>query len=197
MSNKLDFYKFCKVCEERGWSDSAFKQFQLTHPGVLWRKVGKSNYQVSFRRNEGWLDVTSFSSNLESSMIHDLIVQLNRCGKVFSTEELLRRFNWDGLTTGSLIKAGIISEDQLFDHEKEKELSILREEKMKLQRELNQWKSKCAESTKSLERMTEQHSHLVKVIKAAINFIKDNTGFTGLSKEQSQTLLEYLKGKLS
>lgn len=197
MSNKLDFYKLCKVCEEKGWSDSALKQFQLTHPGVLWRKVGKSNYQVSFRRNEGWLDVSSFSSNLESSMIHDLIVQLNRCGKVFSTEELLRRFNWDGLTTGSLIKAGIISEDQLFDHEKEKELSILKEETMKLQRELNQWKSKCVESTKSLEQMTEQHSHLVKVIKAAINFIRDNTGFTGLSKEQSQTLLEYLKGKLS
>lgn len=106
MSNKLDFYHSLiqyqsnkKVPYER-----LLKEFQATHPGVQWRKVGKDEYQVKFRQSEQWLNVSSWLSNYLSVERKRLIDQIRHSSQIFSTEEILEQFDCSNVSTDFLLK---------------------------------------------------------------------------------------------
>lgn len=204
MSNKVDFYNFLQECGERGPTDVEFRRFQHAHPGVLWRKVGKSNYQISFRRNEGWLDLESFSGNLISSMSHNLIGQFNKCGKVMSEGKLLKLLNIGKLSPKALASVGLFTEDVVREQVEARLQTELSKVNIKLvEAELEEakkdrldFKMKWVDARDGLEQAIKANNSWLELVRKAIKFLKDKKGITGLSRAETEELISLLSKSL-
>jgi len=131
MGNKLDFYKLLSQHGGRSGEEQLLKTFQASHPGVLWRKVGKDEYQVKFRQSEGWQNLSSWLGNFTSSQKKALIDQVNRAKEIFSTEEILEAVDFFGITIRTIQKFDL-SKWYVTVAEHEKVLSQMKELQAKL-----------------------------------------------------------------
>jgi hypothetical protein len=131
MGNKLDFYKLLSQYGGGSGEERLLKTFQASHPGVLWRKVGKDEYQVKFRQSEGWQNLSSWLGNFTSSQKKALIDQVNRAKEIFSTEEILEAVDYFGITIRTIQKFDL-SKWYVTVAEHEKVLSQMKELKSKL-----------------------------------------------------------------
>jgi multidrug resistance efflux pump len=202
MSNKLDFFDLMSnyVGEKGVPSERLLRDFQATHPGVLWRKVGKDEYQIKFRQSEQWLNLSSWLGNYLSAERKRLIDQIKHSSQIFSTEEILELLDCSNVSTDFLMERFNVLQEKFYPLDKAKhiyaqlkqaqtDVKSLREEVSRKSKELerveNQSRSEISEATASLRR--ELQEKLVQLFK---EFWKERSGVTGrLSQEDVEELL--------
>lgn len=202
MSNKLDFFDLMsKYVGEKGVpNEHLLKGFQATHPGVLWRKVGKDEYQIKFRQSEHWLNLSSWLGNYLSAERKRLIDQINHSSQIFSTEEILELIDCSNVSTDFLMERFNVLQEKFYPLDEaeriyaqlkqaQKDVNSLKEEvsrkSKQLERVENQSRSEISEATASLRR--ELQKKLVQLFK---DFWKERSGVTGrLSQEDVEELL--------
>jgi len=203
MSNKLDFFDLMSnyVGEKGVPSERLLRDFQATHPGVLWRKVGKDEYQIKFRQSEQWLNLSSWLGNYLSAERKRLIDQIKHSSQIFSTEEILELLDCSNVSTDFLMERFNVLQEKFYPLDKAKQIyaqlkqaqtdvKSLREEVSRKSKELerveNQSRSEISEATASLRRELQE-----KLIQLFKDFWKERSGVTGrLNQEDIEELLK-------
>lgn len=188
MSNKEEFYLLCS----KGITEKALRDFVSTHPGVLWRKVGKTDYQVSFRRQEGWLNVDSFMTNYMSQMSKNLIDQAQKVRTISNQCEVWRLVSFrQEYSAKDVIEAFKLEEiiNAAYDEESRR----WRQRVKDLNAEVDGKGVEIAKLQKELDKLRAVIKLRESCVAKQLQFIKDNVGFTGLSKEECRRLFDLIQ----